>query len=208
MPARLTSAFILFFPPLPSPERRVRPKCMAQRYCPLGSWLRGAPLCHRRGPPLQPQLLNPAWHPGGTRGGGSHSPPATSSPRACLPAPLGEAPCARRVGGSLSWWGTAGDRFGGDRPGITPALCLSPHSPHPPSLDLSELAKAAKKKLQAVSGGQGRAGGRGGGGGGVPFTPPTPPDTVPCPAAAQQPPLRGAGHGRVRRGGPPGERRG
>lgn len=98
VPARLTSAFILFFPPLPSPERRVRPKCMAQRYCPLGSRLRGRhphPVPPARDPPAAPAALHsPA--PGGAPGeGGSRSPPTTSSPSACLPAPLSEAPHTR-----------------------------------------------------------------------------------------------------------------
>lgn len=160
---RLTTAFILFFPPLPSPERRVRPKCMAQRYCPLGSRLRGGPpVPPARGPPCSPgRSAQPGTRGAPGVGGVPLAPCHLLHPRACPPAPLGEAPPVPGEG-SLSWWGAAGGRFGGDGPGITPTLCLPPpHTPPPcppPSLDLSELAKAAKKKLQAVSGGQGRAG--------------------------------------------------
>lgn len=54
VPRCLTSTFVLFFPPLPSPERRVRPKCMAQRYCPLGSRLQGHPCAAGASPPCSP----------------------------------------------------------------------------------------------------------------------------------------------------------
>lgn len=84
----------------------------------------GAPLCRRRGPPLQPWPLSPAWHPGAPGEGGPALPlppcppvPACQSYLVKLPMP-GE--------GSLSWWGAAGDRFSGDGLGLIPTLCLLP----------------------------------------------------------------------------------
>lgn len=146
----------------------------------------GTPVPPARAPPAA-LAAQPSLAPGGTRGGGSCSPPATLSPCACLPALFGEAPHARGgvpvvVGCS---WGPIQWRWAGINPHF-----VSPASLCPPSLDLSELAKAAKKKLQAVSGG--RAGLRG--------SHPLPilPDAVSHPAAAQQPSVRGAGHGRLR----------
>lgn len=78
----LTSSFILFFPPLLPPERRVRPKCMAQRYCLLGT--------HTRDRPVPPGWALGAQHSplGGSREGGGFAhpvPPRVLDP--CLPKP-------------------------------------------------------------------------------------------------------------------------
>lgn len=99
----LTSSFILFFPPLLPPERRVRPKCMAQRYCLLGT--------HTRDRPVPPGWALGAQHsPLG--GGGVCSPRATPRPGP-VSAQAPEPGACRAHLGSIS----------GGRIGITPTLC-------------------------------------------------------------------------------------
>ncbi|XP_023795299.1 ARF GTPase-activating protein GIT1 [Cyanistes caeruleus] len=66
---------------IPQMADRVRPKCMAQRYCLLGS---GGPPCCCHGAPLQPCPLGPARHLGGTQGGGVPLAPCHLIPP-CLP---------------------------------------------------------------------------------------------------------------------------
>lgn len=117
----LMSSFILFFPPLLPPERRVRPKCMAQRYCPLGA--------HTGAPPVPPGWALGAQHSplgGSWEGwggwGGSRSPHATPTP--WTPPRAWQSP---RAWGTQ---GTSGEPFGRGGTGITPTLC-PPHLMHP-----------------------------------------------------------------------------